>query len=255
MIKRTFVSYLSIVIRKVLLKIYMVWVLLVFTVFMIILFPLIVLPFLLGEKYGGIGYTGLYIWSWLFSKLTFIRYKIIGQEKIDKNTSYAYASNHTSFLDIPGIRIAIPTQFRPLAKKELLKIPVFNIITRYATVVVDRSSPESRKASVARLQSILNQGISILIFPEGTQNRTKELLQPFHDGAFRIAMEGGAPIMPIVVTNAGKLMPPSKLHIEPGVIKVIFGEPVSTAEYSQENLSELKQKVFDQMEQLLKEHI
>ncbi|MCG8391284.1 MAG: 1-acyl-sn-glycerol-3-phosphate acyltransferase, partial [Cytophagales bacterium] len=128
------------VIRAIVLKIYMVWVLLVFTLFMLIILPVMVLPGLFGQKYGNITYFGLWLWSWIFSLLTFIRYEVIGAENVDKKTSYIYASNHTSFLDLPGLRIAIPTQFRPLAKKELLKIPVFGLIVRVACVVVDRTN-------------------------------------------------------------------------------------------------------------------
>src|SRR5204863_6545461 len=123
------------------------------------------------------------LWSRIFSLLTFIRYRFYGNGKLDRSKAYIYISNHTSFLDLPGIRMIIPGQFRPLAKKELLKIPVFGWIARTATIIVDRSSPESRKKSIDKLKNYLKQGISILIFAEGTQNRTKEILQPFHDGA------------------------------------------------------------------------
>ena len=77
--------------------------------------------------------------------LTFIRYDFYGQENFRKGQAYIYVSNHTSFLDLPGIRMIIPGEFRPLAKKELLKIPVFGWIARGATIIVDRSSGESRK--------------------------------------------------------------------------------------------------------------
>ena len=117
----------------------------------------------------------------------------------------------------------IPGQFRPLAKKELLKIPVFGWIAKAATIIVDRSSPESRKKSIDRLKQFLRQGISILIFAEGTQNRSKEVLQPFHDGAFRIAIDTQQPILPMVVIGAGRLMPPSTINLRPGKIMRIPG--------------------------------
>lgn len=224
---------------------------LVFHVFMILLFPVFILPILIGQKHGNITYLGLGTWAWIFSKLTFIRYKIIGKENIDKSSSYIYACNHTSFLDAPGLAIGIPTQFRPLAKKELLKIPLFGLIVKVATIVVDRSSAQSRRDSVDKLTYLLHQGLSILIFPEGTQNRTKEHLQPFYDGAFRIAIETQSQIMPMVIVGAGKLMPPSSLKIKPGKIKVVFGEPVSAKGLTLKDIKPLKQEVYEQMEQLL----
>lgn len=90
---------------------------------------------------------------------------------------------------------------------------MFGWITRATCVVVDRSSNESRKKSLDRLKDILNMGINILVFPEGTQNRTKELLQPFKDGAFRIAADTQKPLLPMVVIGAGKLMPPGTIRL------------------------------------------
>ena len=238
-------------IKAVILKIYMVWVFLVFTVFMLIILPVMVLPGLFGQKYGNITYFGLWLWSWIFSLLTFIRYEVIGSENVDKKTSYIYASNHTSFLDLPGLRIAIPTQFRPLAKKELLKVPVFGLIVRVACVVVDRTNTESRKKSIGILTKRIRSGISLLIFPEGTQNRTDQPLQPFYDGAFRLSKETETPIMPVVVINAGKLMPPSSVRLRPGKIKVVFGTPILPG--STPDLNGLKQMTYDQMMSILNE--
>lgn len=232
---------------KILVKIYTLWVLIVFTVFMILLLPGIMIPLLLGSKFSRIGYFFLWLWSWIFSMLTFIRYDLRGRENIQRKTSYIYVSNHTSFLDIPGIRLIIPGEFRPIAKKELLKIPVFGFIVKAATVVVDRSNAQSRKQSIEKLRDILKGGISILVFAEGTQNRTTEILQPFKDGAFRIAIDTQLPIIPLVVIGAGPLMPPGKMDIKPGNIKVVAGEPISVEGLTTDDVQTLKQKTFDTM--------
>lgn len=237
---------------KFLVKLYTLWVLIVFTVFMIVLLPGILIPFLLGRKFSWIGYSFLWLWSWIFMQLTFIRYDLRGRENVQKETSYIYVSNHTSFLDIPGIRLLIPGEFRPIAKKELLKIPVFGFIVRAATVVVDRSNAQSRKQSMEKLREILKGGISILVFAEGTQNRTKEILQPFKDGAFRIAIDTQLPIIPLVVIGAGPLMPPGTLTIKPGKIKVVAGEPISVEGLTTDDVQALKQKTFDRMLEIYK---
>lgn len=241
-------------ISKVFQKIYLFWVVLVFSVFMIILLPLIILPILLGQKYGNITFFALYLWSKIFSILNFIHYKIIGADNIDKKQSYIYTSNHTSFLDIPGLTISIPTQFRPLAKKELLKAPIFGLIVKVVTVVVDRSSADSRRESINILKKRIHSGISLLIFPEGTQNRTEQPLQPFYDGAFRLAIETQTPVLPMVIVNAGKLMPPTGFSIRPGKIKVVFGEPIDVSNYTMEDTPKLKTEVFNIMQELLKKH-
>ncbi|QOI97420.1 MAG: 1-acyl-sn-glycerol-3-phosphate acyltransferase [Flammeovirgaceae bacterium] len=235
-------------------KIYTGWVILVFSVFMIILLPGILLPFLMGVRFTWIGYQFLWLWSWIFSQLTCIRYELYGKENIQRGKAYIFVSNHTSFLDIPGIRLMIPGEFRPIAKKELLKIPVFGFIVKAATVVVDRSNHESRKKSMEYAKRIINQGISMLIFAEGTQNRTSEILQPFKDGAFRIAIDTQTPILPLVVIGAGKLMPPGKLRMRPGTIKIIAGTEIAVNKYQPGDVSELKQQCFQAMLDLLQHH-
>jgi 1-acyl-sn-glycerol-3-phosphate acyltransferase len=218
---------------------------------MIIFLPGMVLPFFFGEKAGRVGYAFLWIWSWVFSQLTFIRYEFYGRENFRKGYSYIYVSNHTSFLDLPGIRMIIPGQFRPLAKKELKRIPIFGWIAQAATIIVDRSSPESRKKSIDRLKKALKQGISILIFAEGTQNRTKEILQPFHDGAFRIAVDTQQAILPMVVIGAGKLMPPGTIRIRPGKIRIYVGEEIQTAGLGVKDVTALKQQTFEVMKEMI----
>jgi 1-acyl-sn-glycerol-3-phosphate acyltransferase len=239
------------IVNFILSTLYKVWVFLVFTVFMIILLPGIILPFFFGMSAGRIGYFFLYLWSWIFSQLTFIRYKFYGTENFRKGQSYIYVSNHTSFLDIPGIRMIIPGQFRPLAKKELKKIPIFGWIAQTATIIVDRTSPESRKKSIDRLKAALKAGISILIFVEGTQNRTKEILQPFHDGAFRIAVDTQEPILPMVVVGAGKLMPPGTINLKPGLIRIYVGKEISTVGLTAKEVPELKAKTFEAMTKMI----
>lgn len=231
---------------------YKVWVGLVFTVFMIILFPGIVLPFLLGPRFGAVGYAFLWLWSWIFSKLTFIRYKFYGRENFEKGKTYIYVSNHTSFLDIPGLTMLLPGQFRPLAKKELLRIPIFGWIARSAAIIVDRSSPESRKKSIDKLKTFLHNGISILIFAEGTQNRTKEILQPLKDGAFRIAIDTQEPVLPIVVLGAGPLMPPGTINLKPGLIRIYVGKEIPTTGLTVNQVRELKQRTFEVMSEMIR---
>jgi 1-acyl-sn-glycerol-3-phosphate acyltransferase len=232
-------------------KIYTAWVILVFAVFMVVLLPGILLPFVLGERFGWIGYRFLTLWSWIFSMLTFIHYKSYGLENFSKDESFIYISNHTSYLDIPGLCLTIPGEFRPLAKKELLKIPVFGWIAQTAAVIVDRSSPQSRKKSIERLRVTLRKGTSILIFAEGTQNRSTEILQPFHDGAFRIAVDTQQPILPMVVIGAGKLMPPGKAYIEPGNVKIVVGKKIETQGLTTDNIAVLKQRTFEAMKELI----
>ena len=121
-------------------------------------------------------------------------------------------------------------------------------------MIVDRSNPKSRKASMDRLMKILNMGIPILIFAEGTQNRTKEILQPFKDGAFRIAIDSQRPIQPIVVLGAGRLMPPGTIDLKPGTITVVIGERITTDGLTVEDVQSLKENTVEVMRGMIRAH-
>lgn len=239
------------VIRTIFRKFYIAWVLFVFTLFMILYLPGILLPFFLSERYGNISFQFLKLWAWTFSKLNRIPYHIYGKENIQPGKAYIYLSNHTSYLDIPGVCLTVPRQIRILAKKELLKIPVLGWIIRRASVMVDRSSNESRLKSMEHMKDVLHRGISILIFPEGTQNRSDQPLQPFYDGAFRIAIETQQPILPMVILGAGKLMPPKKAFIKSGTVKIVIQKEIPTQGLKLEDLPVLKENVRNVMLEMI----
>lgn len=148
----------------------------------------------------------------------------------------------------------IPGEKKPLAKKELLKIPVFGWIAKSAAVIVDRSSGESRKKSMDKLKKILADGTSILLFAEGTQNRSKEPLQPFKDGAFRIAIDTQQPILPMVVVGAGPLMPPGTIRLKPGKVKIIVAPEIPTEGLTTDDQHRLKQQTFGIMKGMIEKN-
>jgi 1-acyl-sn-glycerol-3-phosphate acyltransferase len=104
------------------------------------------------------------------------------------------------------------------------------------------------------MRQTLSDGIPALIFAEGTQNRSNELLQPFKDGAFRIAVDTQQPIVPMVVIGAGKLMPPGTINLRPGKIKIIVGREIDVTGLTTNDVSSLKQRVFNEMLTLMKEN-
>lgn len=232
-------------------KLYVAWVAFVFLFFMILFLPGFLIPPLFGPRAVVVTHFFIKCWSWTFSFLNVIPYDIRHHERIVKGRSYIFVSNHTSYMDIPALVVTIKGQFRALAKKELLSLPVFGWIARVMCVTVDRSSNESRMRSIENLKKTLALGISVLIFPEGTQNRSKEPLQQFYDGAFRIAVETQEPVIPIVVIGAGRIMPPGKLDFRPGKIRVVIGEPIATEGMDLTQVKALREKVFGIMGQMI----
>jgi len=119
-------------------------------------------------------------------------------------------------------------------------------------VLIDRKSPESRSKCIDDLKHQLAGGQSILIFPEGTMNRTDTPLANFYEGAFRIAIETQTPIVPLVIMNARNLFPRSNpLDVKPGTVSVAFSDPISVAGLVEADLPKLKNQVFVIMQNLL----
>jgi len=237
--------------RKILHFLYTIWALTIFHVFMILLFPVFLIPPLIHRKGNYISFKAITLWSYLFSFFNRIIYKKSGQEHLRKDEHYVFVVNHTSFLDTPALPQIINGPFRALAKKELTKIPIFGFLIKVVTVVVDRSSPADRQKSKDRLNDVLKNESSIVVFPEGTMNRTSNPLQPFYDGAFRIAIDAQVKILPVVIRGAAKLMKPSSFMIKPGKVYVDILPPIDAAAYEQKNLPDLKKRVRESMLQSL----
>ncbi len=172
--------------------------------------------------------------------------KVLG-EKPAKGR-YIIVANHISYLDTVVLFPALPGYFRPLGKKEFAKIPVMGFVYRQITILVNRSSAESRTKSMRLMWRVLRHEADILIFPEGTFNETGEQLKDFFNGAFRLAITTQTPVLPVIF--------PDTVHrwhyshwwkIWPGKNRAVYLEPISAAGMTMDRLDELKQRVADAM--------
>ena len=233
--------------------IYVVYAFLLFVALMIPVFvwALLVLP--LGRiRAGNLIYYACMVWADVWMTLVFIFHRNIHLEPQDNKRSYIYVSNHISYLDSAIVPKMFRRPVRPLGKVEMARIPIFGFIYRNVIVTVDRSSAENRTQSVRLLKSVLGKGISVLVFPEGTFNTTHRPLKPFYDGAFRIAIETGSPIKPVLILNSYDLMHYRSIFaLRPGVSRSIFLPAVDVEGYTIDMLPELKLKVHDMMEKAL----
>lgn len=214
---------------------------------MLICMPFIVIPILLNQKWGKFSFVFVRLWAHFFSIPSFIFFKTHNRELVDKSKSYIFIINHTSFMDAPAIAASTPIQLRALGKKELSKVPIFGFITSRLAVWVDRSDQKSRTKSIDKLINTLDKGISILVAPEGTRNASNQPLLTFYNGPFRLAIETGIPIIPLVIHNAKKLMPRGQWGVRPGTVHSYFLPEIDCSGLTEDDLPELKQKVFDIM--------
>jgi 1-acyl-sn-glycerol-3-phosphate acyltransferase len=184
-------------------------------------------------------------WANLLFTCFFIRVDIKGAEFIKPEQAYIFVCNHRSQLDIPLFAIACKNTFRFLSKVEVTKIPLIGYVVKRLYITVDRKSKEDRAKSVIKMQdSLLKEKISVVLFPEGTRNRTAEPLIDFKDGAFRLAIETQLPIAVLTILNSGGFSPANKLmQLKPGTLKAVWTEPISTINMTTEDTPRLKEQV------------
>ena len=195
------------------------------------------------------------LWADLWFPLIFIWHKKIYETPHNKKKAYIFLSNHISYLDAAIIVKAYRQPIRPLGKVEMSKVPVFGLIYRNAIVTVDRSSAANRANSVRILKSLINKGISVLVFPEGTFNIGTTPLKEFYDGAFRVAIETQTPIKPVLFLDAYRRMPYESMFLmTPGSSRIVYLDEISVAGYTLANMETLKDKVYDIMEKKLMDY-
>lgn len=221
-------------------------------VFFLFLMPVQLFP---GKAAHAASNFLLRTWSSLWSAICGLRFRQKGRKDVDTKQTAVIVTNHTSFLDTAGVYKIIRHRFKTLAKKSLLKIPVLGLIFRTSGIMVDRSSKESRNQSFERMVNAIKSGTSVLIFPEGTQNRTEFLLKDFYDGAFRLAIETGVPVLPVVGWDAKYLLPQAQISkIRPGIVTYYFLKPISTEGLTEADVPALRDRVFklisDQLSQI-----
>jgi len=183
----------------------------------------------------GIEFCGIW-WGWINLKLNGVKVIYQGLENIDPHQTYMVISNHKSFLDIYAIFSCRALHCLFVAKRELIKIPVFGLaLKRSGSIIIDRSKG---KQAITRLQAqgkvLRNREISIVLFAEGTRMPTSIRLGKFKKGGFMLATQLGLPILPLTIANSGNLQPKGKIAIKPGTITLTFSPAITTPTYHEE---------------------
>lgn len=228
-------------------KIWAVYGVVVFFIQLLIWTPITTVLFLLfGRKAEkSMIWTGFHIIAPVSLFLTGVFRKQHGREVLNGKGPFVIVSNHRSFLDILINASAFPGVYKFLSKKEMTKIPVWGITVRRLCILVDRKSPESRAESVERMREALQSGFSILLYPEGTRNRTEEPLTDFYDGAFRLAAETGFPLAVVTLNDPRRYNDPRRgLDLSPGLVHCYWDVIEGTGEKS---ATELKEKTKELM--------
>ena len=222
---------------------YRIWFYILVLVPIIVLFPFI-LATILSEKTYPLFFKIARLWSKVILIGMGFNYSIEGDEVFEDGKSYMLVANHTSMTDIMLMLIAVKNHpFVFVGKKELAKIPIFGFIYKRVSILVDRSSSKSRYAVFERAQKRIHQGLSICIFPEGGVPEEHIVLDEFKDGAFRIALEHGLPIVPMVFFDNKKRFSYTFFSGSPGKMRAKIYPIIETKGKTLEDKNALKQQV------------
>lgn len=182
------------------------------------------------------------VWMVVYLTLIGCPIRIKGKENFVEGTNYVVVCNHNSLMDVPVSTPFMPRANKTIAKKSFAKVPIFGWIYSFGSVLVDRKSDASRRKSIEDMKQILAIGLDMVIYPEGTRNRTTDPLKKFYDGAFRLAVDTQKPILPVVLFHTKKVLPASRFfYLVPHKLEMHFLPAVSSTNISAD---ELKEKIF-----------
>jgi 1-acyl-sn-glycerol-3-phosphate acyltransferase len=195
----------------------------------------------IGCSLGGERFFSYYPGAW-WSKITCIitlcPVKVIGKEKLDKNQSYVFVSNHQSAYDIFLIYGYLGQPVKWVMKQSLRKIPFVGMACEKAGFIfVDTSSPQAAARTIRSAEERLKNGASIAIFPEGSRSKTGKI-NVFKKGAYQMAMDLKLPVVPVTINGTYEVMPVHSYFVYPHKIELIIHDPIPTGNLTSENFRE-----------------
>jgi 1-acyl-sn-glycerol-3-phosphate acyltransferase len=162
-----------------------------------------------------------------------VRFRTEGLDRVPRDRACIFMSNHVSNLDPPALISLIPGRTSAFMKRSLMNLPVLGTGFRQGEfIAVDRTgSAVDAQQSVAAAQRVLAKGVHITTFVEGTRSPDGRML-PFKKGPFYLAMESGAPCIPVSIYGTETMLAKSSLRIHPGTAHIVFHAPIDPAGFT-----------------------
>jgi 1-acyl-sn-glycerol-3-phosphate acyltransferase len=222
------------------------WAWLVLVICILVWFPVMIILRLLTLPFDRVAYLTGYFFRRIGPVTATLnplwRFRYSGTLPGDPRRPYVVVSNHESFADILLIS-HLPWEMKWLSKTELFRIPVMGWEMWLAgDIPLKRGFGPSAVEAMERCREMLRHRVSVMIFPEGTRSKTSELL-PFKDGAFRLAIEAGVPILPLAVSGTGTALPKHGWRFGRSAAEVRVLEPVETTGLSLDDIPALKLRI------------
>jgi len=182
----------------------------------------------LFEKRGYFAHWCARTWSRLILKTTGVTVDVQGLERLVPGRTYVFVANHQSIYDIPILFWSLPYQLRIIAKESLGRFPFLGWhLRRTGHMLVDRKRPD-RAAIFSWASRLTSQGLSLIVFPEGTRSRDGHVAR-FKGGSFYLALEAGLPIVPLSVIGSRHIMLKGRLATYPGHVRLVVHEAIDTS--------------------------
>lgn len=183
-----------------------------------------------------------------------LKLKVKGAENLIVDGPAIYVSNHQSNFDIPLLYAGLPIQFRWMAKQELFKIPLFGTaMKRGGYISINRSNRKEAMRSLTAAARRIQDGVSVIIFPEGTRS-ADGTLQPFKKGALLLAAKAGVPIVPMAIKGTHRVQPKGSLRINATPVELTILPPIVTEGLKASQIDELTDQVHDRIACCLENH-
>jgi 1-acyl-sn-glycerol-3-phosphate acyltransferase len=223
-------------------KVHLFYCLLVFTSSFLLVFPFFLIPILFKKQFFLVGVINRW-WAKVYFPVCFFPYSVEGSNHLHSNKQYIFCPNHFSYFDIPVMGLN-PHNAIFVGKDEMEKIPLFGYMYRKLHITVDRENFRSRYSMYIKSQQAIDDGKSLMIFPEGGIVSTIfPRLSRFKEGAFRLAIEKQIPIVPVTIATNWIILPGDLTDMKRYPIRLIFHEPIHP-DTSRWSITTLKEEVF-----------
>jgi 1-acyl-sn-glycerol-3-phosphate acyltransferase len=226
--------------------------------FYLVFYPWTVIALIIAICLSLFGQNVVHSWGILWGRsclwLAGLNVKVTGAENLTVAGPAIYVSNHQSNFDIPLLYAGLPIQFRWMAKQELFSIPLFGTaMKRGGYIPIDRSNRKEAMRSLTAAARRIRDGVSVIIFPEGTRS-PDGTLQPFKKGALLLAAKAGVPIVPMAIHGSHQVQPKGSLRINPVPLQLTIMPPIATAGLKMAHIDKLTDQVHERIARCLENH-
>lgn len=223
-------------------RIYTLYGVMVFFLLFVIFFFLLLIPIIFPRKYKLVGVFNRW-WAKLLFICIGIPFKVEYESRLNSKRQYIFCPNHCSYIDIATLALnRHNTVF--VGKNDMENIPFFGFMYSKLHITVDRAKLKSRYITLVKSLKALDQGKSLVIFPEGgIVSKHPPVMAEFKDGAFRAAIEKQIPIVPVTIPFNWIILPSDQFLLQWKRMKVVFHEPIDPSIYTLKDIDRLKQRV------------